>query len=40
MTPWAEVSHLVIVTGNTECSGKTGVAFGNEVMALPYAVFV
>jgi hypothetical protein len=28
MTPWAEVSHLVIVTGNTECSGKTGVAFG------------
>jgi hypothetical protein len=28
MTPWAEVSHLVIVTSDAECSGKTGVAFG------------
>jgi hypothetical protein len=28
MTSWAEVSHLVVVTSNTECSGKAGVAFG------------
>jgi hypothetical protein len=28
VTSWAEVSHFMVVTSNTECSGKTGVAFG------------